>query len=68
MNPWKTPVYDVSEHGCSLCVGRGFVVDAPFEGDVGIAPGVRAREGGRRLPEGPGAELRVRDDAGGWAR
>lgn len=56
MNAWRTadavvgrleaaiPVYDVSERGRSL-------VDAPFEGDVGVA-----------------AELRVRDDAGGWAR
>lgn len=62
MNTWKTadavvrrleaaiPVYDVSEHGYSPCVslvdGRSFVVDAPFEGDVRIAPGVRAYEGG----------------------
>ena len=32
------PVYDVSERGCSLCVGlvdgRDFIADAPFEGDV----------------------------------
>lgn len=86
------PVYDVSERGYSLCVGlvdgRDFIVDAPFEGDVGIAPGVRACEGGRQLLEdleveladaGYGvrqatcsrtlaAELRVRDDVGGWAR
>lgn len=84
MNAWKTadavvrrleaaiPVYDVSERGCSLCVslvdGRDFIVDAPFEGDVGIAPGVRAYEGGRRLPEDLEAELRVRDDVGGRAR
>lgn len=56
------PVYDVSERGYSL------YVDAPLEGDVGIAPGVRAFEGGRRLPEDLEAELRVRDDVGGWAR
>ena len=86
------PAYDVSERGCSLCVGlvdgRDFVVEAPFEGDVAIAPGVRACEGRRRLLEDPdaeladagfdvrrvarrrtlGVELRVRDDAGGWAR
>lgn len=84
MTAWKTadavvrrleaaiPVYDVSERGCSLCVslvdGRDFIVDAPFEGDVGIAPGVRAYEGGRRLLEDLEAELRVRDDVGGRAR
>ena len=48
-----TPVYDVSERGCSLCVslvdGRRFVVDAPLEGELA-------------------AEPRVRDDAGGRAR
>lgn len=56
------PVYDVSEQGRSFYVslvdGRSFIVDAPFEGDVGITPGVRTHE----------AELRVRDDVGGWAR
>lgn len=99
MNTWKVadavvrhleaaiPVYDVSECGCSLYVslvdGRDFIVDAPFEGDVGITPCVRAHEGGQRLLEDleaeladagfdvrrtPTAELRVRDDVGGWAR
>lgn len=81
MNAWKTadavvrrleaaiPVYDVSERGHSLYVGlvdgRSSVVDAPLEGDVGIAPGVRTREGAL---EGLEAELRVRDGVGGWAR
>ena len=62
MNAWKTadavvrrleaaiPVYDVSAQGCSLYVGlvdgRDFIADAPFEGDVGIAPGVRDDVGG----------------------
>lgn len=104
MNTWKTanavvrhleaaiPVYDVSERGYSLCVslvdGRDFIVDAPFEGDVRITPGVRTYEGGLQLLEDldaeltdagfdvrqvtcrrtAGAELRVRDDVGGWAR
>lgn len=98
MNTWKTanavvrhleatiPVYDVSEQGYSLYVslvdGRDFIVDAPFEGDVRITPGVRAYEGGPQLMEDLEAELtdagfdvrrtlatelRVRDDAGGWA-
>lgn len=66
------PVYDVPERGYSLYVGlvdgRSSIVDAPLEGDVGIAPCVRACEGGQRLLEGLEAELRVRDDAGGWAR
>lgn len=73
MNAWKTanavvrrleaaiPVYDVSERGYSLCVGlvdgRSFIVDAPFEGDVGIAPGVRAYEGGLQLLEDLEAEI-----------
>ena len=66
MNDWRTaeaatPVYDVSERGCSLCVG---LVGAPFE----VAPGVRACEGGLQLLEGLEVELRVRDDVGGWAR
>lgn len=104
MNTWKVanavvryleatiPVYDVSEHGYSLYVslvdGRSFVVDAPFEGDVRVTPGVRPYEGGLQLLEDLEAELtdagfdvrqvtcrrtlatelRVRDDAGGWAR
>ena len=63
------PVCGVSERGCGLCVGpvdgRGFVVGAPLEGGVGIAPGVRACGGGPESPEGLAAELRVRDDAGG---
>ena len=86
------PVYDVSEQGHSLYVslvdGRDFIVDAPFEGDVRITPGVRTYEGGRQLLEDLeveltdagydvrqvtcrrtlAAELRVRDDVGGWAR
>lgn len=55
------PVYDVSEHGYSLYVslvdGRSFIVDAPFEGDVRITPGVRAYEGGLQLLEDLDAEL-----------
>lgn len=31
-------------------------------------PGVRTREGGLELLEDLATELRVRDDAGGWAR
>lgn len=73
MNNWKTanavvrhleatiPVYDVSEQGYSLYVslvdGRDFIVDAPFEGDVRIAPGVRTYEGGRQLLEDLEVEL-----------
>ena len=73
MNTWKVanavvrhlevtiPVYDVSEHGYSLYVslvdGRDFIVDAPFEGDVRITPGVRTYEGGQRLLEDLEAEL-----------
>ena len=73
MNNWKTanavvrhleatiPVYDVSEQGYSLYVslvdGRDFIVDAPFEGDVRITPGVRAYEGGRKLLEDLEVEL-----------
>lgn len=73
MNTWKTadavvrhleatiPVYDVSEQGYSLYVslvdGRDFIVDAPLEGDVVIAPGVRTFEGGLALLEYLGAEL-----------
>ena len=83
MSTWKTanavvrhlesaiPVYDVSEHGYSPCVslvdGRSFIVDAPFEGDVAISPGVRTYEGSLQLIEDLDAELRVRDDVGGWA-
>ena len=73
MNTWKTanavvrhleatiPVYNVSERGYSLYVslvdGRSFIVDAPFEGDVRITPGVRTYEGGQRLLEDLDAEL-----------
>nr|DAV94030.1 MAG TPA: hypothetical protein [Caudoviricetes sp.] len=73
MNTWKTanavvrhleatiPVYDVSEQGHSLYVslvdGRAFIVDAPFEGDVRITPGVRTHEGGLQLLEDLDAEL-----------
>lgn len=73
MNNWKTadavvrrleatiPVYDVSEQGHSLYVslvdGRSFIVDAPFEGDVRITPGVRTYEGGRQLLEDLDVEL-----------
>ena len=73
MDTWKTadavvrrleaaiPVYDVSEQGCSLYVslvdGRSFIVDAPFEGDVRITPGVRTYEGGLQLLEDLEAEL-----------
>ena len=73
MNAWKTanavvrhleatiPVYDVSEQGYSLYVslvdGRRFLVDAPLEGDVRIAPAVRTHEGGQRLLEDLEAEL-----------
>lgn len=68
------PVYNVSERGYSFYVslvdGRDFIVDAPLGGDVGIAPGVRTYEDGLQPLEDPdaGFELRVRDDAGGWAR
>ena len=61
MNAWKTADAVVRR----LVDGRDFIVDAPFEGDVAIAPGVRTYEDGLRLRDG---ELRVRDDVGGWAR
>lgn len=73
MDTWKTadavvrhleatiPVYNVSEQGYSLYVslvdGRDFIVDAPFEGDVRITPGVRTYEGGRQLLEDLEVEL-----------
>lgn len=63
MNTWKTAnaVYDVSEQGYSLYVslvdGRDFIVDAPFEGDVRITPGVRTYEGGLQLMEDLDAEI-----------
>lgn len=73
MNTWKVanavvrhleatiPVYHVSECGYSLYVslvdGRDFIVEAPFEGDVVIAPGVRAYEDALRLLRDIDAEL-----------
>ena len=73
MNTWKVanavvrhlersiPVYHVSEHGYSTLVslvdGRDFFVDAPFEGDVVIAPAVCTYEGGLALLEDLDAEL-----------
>lgn len=73
MNTWKVanavvrhleatiPVYNVSERGYSLYVslvdGRDFIVEAPFEGDVRITPGVRTYEGGLQLLEDLDAEL-----------
>ena len=70
MNTWKAVVRHleatISEQGYSLVDGRRFIVDAPLEGDVRITPGVRTYEGGQRLLEDLEAELRVRDDVGGW--
>lgn len=73
MNTWKVadavvrhleatiPVYDVSEQGYSFYVslvdGRSFIVDAPFEGDVRITPGVRTYEGSLPLLKDLEAEL-----------
>lgn len=73
MNTWKTanavvrhleatiPVYNVSEQGYSLYVslvdGRDFIVDAPLEGDVRIAPGTRTYEDGPQLLEDLDSEL-----------
>ena len=73
MNTWKTanavvrhleatiPVYYVSEQGYSLYVslvdGRGFIVDAPSEGDVRITPCVRTCDGGLQLLEDLEAEI-----------
>lgn len=73
MNTWKVanaiirhleatiPVYNVSEQGYSLYVslvdGRDFIVDAPFEGDVRITPGVRTYEDALRLLEDLEAEI-----------
>lgn len=55
------PVYCVSDHGYSTLVclvdGRSFFVDAPFEGDVVIAPAVRTLEGALALLEDLDAEL-----------
>lgn len=66
MNTWKT---------------ADAVVDAPLEGDVRITPAVRTYEGGLEAEltddgfdvrqvacrRTLAAELRVRDDVGGWA-
>lgn len=73
MNAWKAadavvrrleaaiPVYNVSEQGYSLYVslvdGRDFIVDAPPEGDVRIAPGVRTHEDALQLLGDLEAEL-----------
>lgn len=62
MNTWKVADAVVRR----LVDGRGFIVDAPFEGDVGITPGVRTCEGGLQSLKDLEAELRVRDDVGGW--
>lgn len=55
------PVYDAREldYGTlvTLVDGREFYVDAPFEGDVAIAPAVRTYEGGLELLEDLDAEL-----------
>lgn len=55
------PVYRVSDHGYSTLVslvdGRSFFVDAPFEGDVVIAPAARTLEGALELLEDLDAEL-----------
>lgn len=58
------PVYDVrdaDERGYSTLVslvdGRSFFVEAPFEGDVVITPGVRTFEGALELLEDLDAEL-----------
>lgn len=77
MNTWKTtnavvrhleattPVYEAAVEAVALLGdvvdGRALIIDAPLEGDVVITHGVRTHEGLR-------AELRVRDDVGGWAR
>ena len=62
-----TPVYDVSEHGyspyVSLVDGRDLVVDAPFEGDARITPGVlEDLEAALRVLEDLEAALRVLED------
>ena len=59
MNTWKTANAVVRHLEATIPV-----YDAPLEGDVRITPGVRTYEGGQRPLE---AELRVRDDVGGWA-
>ena len=71
MNAWRTADAVVRRLEATTPVserGRSLVVDAPLEGGVGLAPAVRAYEGGQRLLAGRRAEPRVRDDAGGWAR
>lgn len=62
MNTWKTANAVVRHLEAAIPV-----YDAPLEGDVRITPGVRTFEGGQRLLEDLEAELRVRDDVGGWA-
>ena len=61
MNTWKTANAVVRNLEATI------PVYAPFEGDVRITPGVRTHEGGLQLLEDLEAELRVRDDVGGWA-
>ena len=76
MNPWRT-----ADAVVSLVDGRGVDEEAPFEGDVAIAPAVRTVEGALQPLEDIDAEpteagfdvrrtrlleLRVRDDVGGW--
>ena len=60
----EIPVYDVrdaDERGfeqlVTLVDGRSFFVNAPFEGDVAITPGVRTLEGALELLEDLDAEL-----------
>jgi hypothetical protein len=65
MNAWETANAVVRHPEAATPV---YDVDAPLEGDVRITPGVRTYEGGLQLLEDLDAELRVRDDAGGWDR
>lgn len=62
MNTWKTANAVVRHLEATIPV-----YDASLEGDVRITPRVRTYEGGQRLLEDLDAELRVRDDVGGWA-
>lgn len=64
MNTWKTANAVVRHLEATIPV---YDVAAPFEGDVRITPGVRTCEGGLQPLEDLEAELRVRDDVGGWA-
>lgn len=57
MNTWRT----------ANAVVRHLEATIPVY-DVRITPGVRTYEGGLQPLEDLEAELRVRDDAGGWAR